>query len=417
MPPKKKETNKPETARNQTLINGLTKEELSKEQMEEHIMRLCKELEREREERNYFQLERDMVQSSLDVTNKKLEKVKAELKTMDKAIEDDEASHQVEIKVFKQKMKHLLCEHQNTISELGAERIALAEVLQNEQDQLEEELYKEMKNILVDMRTSKNEEVVRELQLKHEKEMAAVKEKWERLLADTARKSNADIKQLQQELDIKRKSEIFAQKLQLGRYINELKEDQKRALNDARDFFLKRDNSSKITDLEEQHFKMTCQLKQMKEELPTLSKENEELTGLVAEAKGELNRLETRAKFLPMAKGPISIPQKKEVKELRKYCDELQEKFNQLYMEVDEMRSSFPQKILIAEEKADRSLRPLEDELQAAKERLEKIQVQPNLVPSAPNLDQIAVAEITDKEKVGSGMWQRPGANKGGFCN
>lgn len=62
-------------------------------------------------------------------------------------------------------MKHLLCEHQNTISELGAERIALAEVLQNEQNQLEEELYKEMKNILVDMRTSKNEEVARELQL------------------------------------------------------------------------------------------------------------------------------------------------------------------------------------------------------------------------------------------------------------
>lgn len=52
----------------------------------------------------------------------------------------------------------------------------------------------------------------------------------------------------------------------------------------------------------EQHFKMTCQLKQMKEELPTLLKENEELTGLVAEAKGELNLLERRAKFLPMAK-------------------------------------------------------------------------------------------------------------------
>lgn len=47
---------------------------------------------------------------------------------------------------------------------------------------------------------------------------------------------------------------------------------------------------------------MTCQLKQMKEELPTLLKENEELTGLVAEAKGELNLLERRAKFLPMAK-------------------------------------------------------------------------------------------------------------------
>ncbi|MEQ2311774.1 hypothetical protein AMECASPLE_024097 [Ameca splendens] len=184
MPPKKKETSKkPETARTPTLINGLTKEEMSKEQMEEHIVRLREELEREREERNYFQLERDKIHSFRKVTDRKLEVVKAELKNVDKAIEDDEAHHQLEIKVFKQKMKHLLCEHQNTIAELKADHLTSAEVRQKNQHELEAELCEKKLAIVADMQEFNNEDIFRQLKLKHEENMAAVKDKWERVLA------------------------------------------------------------------------------------------------------------------------------------------------------------------------------------------------------------------------------------------
>lgn len=84
-------------------------------------MRLREELDREREERNYFQLERDKVTTFWEITKRQLEERKAELRNKDREMEEAEERHQVEIKVYKQKVKHLLYEHQNNIAELKAE--------------------------------------------------------------------------------------------------------------------------------------------------------------------------------------------------------------------------------------------------------------------------------------------------------
>lgn len=62
-------------------------------------MRLREELDREREERNYFQLERDKIHTFWEITDRQLQEVKAQQKNIDKDIEEDEQRHQVEIKV------------------------------------------------------------------------------------------------------------------------------------------------------------------------------------------------------------------------------------------------------------------------------------------------------------------------------
>lgn len=62
-------------------------------------------------------------------------------------------------------MKHLLCEHQNTISELKADGLVSAELLQKEQEQLETALHKEMRAIMVDMQELDNENLIKELKL------------------------------------------------------------------------------------------------------------------------------------------------------------------------------------------------------------------------------------------------------------
>lgn len=73
---------------------------MTKEQLEDHIVRLREELEREREERNYFQLERDKINTFWEITKRQLEEKKAELRNKDREMEDAEERHQLEIKVF-----------------------------------------------------------------------------------------------------------------------------------------------------------------------------------------------------------------------------------------------------------------------------------------------------------------------------
>ena len=63
--------------------------------------RLREELDREREERNYFQLERDKVNTFWEITKRQLEEKRAELRNKDREMEDNEERHQIEIKVNK----------------------------------------------------------------------------------------------------------------------------------------------------------------------------------------------------------------------------------------------------------------------------------------------------------------------------
>lgn len=68
-------------------------------QLEEHCARLKEEVDREREERNFFQLERDKVNTFWDITKRQLDEVRATVRNKERELEDAEERHQVEIKV------------------------------------------------------------------------------------------------------------------------------------------------------------------------------------------------------------------------------------------------------------------------------------------------------------------------------
>lgn len=62
-------------------------------------MQLRKELDREKDERNYVQVERDRINSFWEITERQLAEAKAEQKNLDKEAEEDEGCHKREIKV------------------------------------------------------------------------------------------------------------------------------------------------------------------------------------------------------------------------------------------------------------------------------------------------------------------------------
>lgn len=62
-------------------------------------MRLRDEVDREREERNFFQLERDKVNTFWDISKRQLEEARATVRNKERELEDAEERHQVEIKV------------------------------------------------------------------------------------------------------------------------------------------------------------------------------------------------------------------------------------------------------------------------------------------------------------------------------
>lgn len=62
-------------------------------------------------------------------------------------------------------MKHLLCEHQNAVSELKAHGLVSKHLVQEKQEQLQTELHKEMRAVKVNMQELNNETLVKELEV------------------------------------------------------------------------------------------------------------------------------------------------------------------------------------------------------------------------------------------------------------
>lgn len=61
------------------IIDGVSMTEMSREQLEAFALRIRDELEREREERNFFQLERDRLFTYWEITRQQLEENKSQL--------------------------------------------------------------------------------------------------------------------------------------------------------------------------------------------------------------------------------------------------------------------------------------------------------------------------------------------------
>ncbi|GIX66509.1 dynein regulatory complex subunit 4 [Caerostris extrusa] len=103
--------------KNYALLNGLPVADMSKEQLDGYIFQLQQEVEHEREERNYYQLERDKIQLFWEVTKHQLEEKDAILQLKNTEIDEAALTHLAEIKLYKQKMKHIMFECQQHIDE------------------------------------------------------------------------------------------------------------------------------------------------------------------------------------------------------------------------------------------------------------------------------------------------------------
>ncbi|XP_026676122.1 dynein regulatory complex subunit 4-like [Diaphorina citri] len=135
------------------IIDGLSTAEMSRDQLEQFALRIRTELEREREERNFFQVERDKLRTFWEITRQQLEESRASLRNQDRALEEAAEKHEQEIKQFKQKVKHLMFEHQSHLSDLQVDGLVGLKLAEDEFEKREIELLQEENKNLTGVET------------------------------------------------------------------------------------------------------------------------------------------------------------------------------------------------------------------------------------------------------------------------
>lgn len=382
-------------------------EEMSKEQLLEHTTRLRKELDREREERNYFQLERDKIHTFWEVTRRQLEEKKAELRNKDREMEEAEERHQVEIKVYKQKVKHLLYEHQENLSELKVEGTLSMKRAQKDHWAQETELRKEMRSLKVDLKEQElaNEVVVKNLRLKQEEEITQLCNDFERQVKEMEARYNRKMQALRDQLDLRRKTEIHEVEERKNNQISELMKNHEKAFHDFKNYhedvtfqnlalvsLLKEqveEAKQRETQLEKEKADALLQNKQLKE---TLQQAQE----LVFELQKKLAHYDKDKEALMNTKAHLKINQK-ELKDLQWEHEVLEQRFSKVQAERDELYQKFTKAIHEVQQKTGFKNLLLERKLKGLLDVLEKKEVELSEVFAASKLDPGALSLVSQK--------------------
>uniref|UniRef100_A0A3Q3G6I9 Dynein regulatory complex subunit 4 n=1 Tax=Labrus bergylta TaxID=56723 RepID=A0A3Q3G6I9_9LABR len=410
-PPKKKgSSKKPPKVKTPPLIDGLTKDEMSKEQLEEHIVRLREELDREQEERNYFQLERDKIHTFGGIKERQVEVAVAEQRNSEKEIEEGARQHQVEIKVNKQKMKHLLCEHQNTISELKADALVSTDAVHADQERVEAELHEAMSDIMVDTQELDITDLVKELQLVCRPNIFSLHFYTVRY-AEAKYDKNMELHL--QELDNLMKKEVTEREDHWNRYSSNLAEDHREAVGKMNSLI-----NTLVVDvtIKTEKEEMKDEIKVREKDLLHVLQDNKHLNECLSKANEEETPIKKKMVF-PVKKVffffccmclynltchiMLTDTEKlrlKELSDLKEDHEELKQIFSKLQMERDELYKT--QYIRDVQQKGGLKDEQLENVLKGLTDVLEKTQAQIDSVLSASNVDQTALRGVMDQVEV-----------------
>uniref|UniRef100_A0A1I8FNN2 Dynein regulatory complex subunit 4 n=1 Tax=Macrostomum lignano TaxID=282301 RepID=A0A1I8FNN2_9PLAT len=380
-----------------TVIDGISTAEMTKEDLEEHVNRIiamsCSCARTRGAKPLSIQLERDKDQH---ITKRQLEEKKAELRNKDREMEDAEERHQLEIKVYKQKVKHLLYEHQNNISELKAENTVQAELQMSTVTRSPNE---EGQNA--------EPEVMKELKRHYEAHLTEVRNDFERQAQEIEQKYEKKMRQLRDEMDLRRKTEIHEVEERKNDQINTLMKNHEKAFSDIKNYYNdithKLNNLALINTLKEKIDEMKAKEDRLEKQMAEVMAENRRLSEPLRQAQDEnaelkrtLANYEKDKQSLKNAKARIKMMEA-ERKKLEWEHEVLDQRFEKLQEERDELYRKFEKAIHEVQQKSGLKNILLERKLGTLADTLEKKDAQLNEVLSASNLDPTALTVVTRK--------------------
>lgn len=389
------------------LIDGVSPDDLSKEQLMEHISRYREELDREREERNYFQLERDKVSTFWEITRRQLEQSKAELRNKDREMEDAEERHQVEIKVYKQKVKHLLYENQQNITEVRGEAASQLRIQSTAHRGHERKLKSMNRAAGVQGREAElaHEHSIKELRRKHEESETDLREEFERQVREIEAKYEKRCKEIRDTNELRRRTELHEVEQRKNSQINALMRRHEKAFSDIKNYYndITLNNLAHINALKEQIIAMKEKEERTEKDMAEVLAQNKKLEEPLKKAREEVDDLTKKLANYEKDKQSLASTKRRlkntvsSMKQLAWQHEVLEQRFEKCKKERDELYNNFVKAIHEVQQKSGFKNLLLEKKLKALVDTLEKKEAQLNEVLAASNLDPNALSAVTRK--------------------
>jgi hypothetical protein len=382
-------------------------QEKSLQEYENELIKIKEELNKEREERNFFQLERDRIQDFWDISKTDLNLLKSQLLNKDREIEEQEEKHQVEIKVYKQKVKHLLYEYQNNISHLQADSENAISLKQEEHRNQEAQLKKDKRSLKIELKEFElsHQDIIKNLIQKNDQEISKIRSDFERRAKELHSKYDKRMKGVREDLDLRRKNEIHEIEERKNSQINALMKNHDKAFTEIKNYYndITLNNLALINSLKEQVEEMKKKEERSEKAMIDITAENKRLSEPLQLAlseceslKRELTHYKKDKASLQNTKARLKVLEEKH-KELLWEHEVSEQRFQQVERERDELYEKFVDRVIGVQQKTGFKNSILEKKVELLKESLEKKEIQISEVLKATNLNPSALSSLTKR--------------------
>ncbi|CAI2367709.1 unnamed protein product [Moneuplotes crassus] len=203
----KKLTPEEEALQNAQNVNDID-DEGYKKSLRLQIRELEAEVQKEEDEAGLYQDERQRVNYFWIVAKKELEDKQADLRNKEREMQDLDEKHQIEIKVYKQRIKHLMFQNLDQLTELKKESEITLKNIEDEQRIESRELKADIRSLNVAMKEQevRQGEYVRALKKANNKKKTAIRQEHERVANEIKMKYTHKMLLLRKEMEEKRKA-------------------------------------------------------------------------------------------------------------------------------------------------------------------------------------------------------------------
>ncbi|GMH93213.1 hypothetical protein TL16_g12564 [Triparma laevis f. inornata] len=173
---------------------------------------------------NEFQQQKEKVSYFWIIEKKRLEDKKAELRNKDRELQDLEEKHQVIIKIYKQRVKHLLFEHQ---------------LSQDSNRSLESELKIDKRNLNLDSKEMElsHGDYLKSLKQQQDRNITLLRQEFERKSSELHKNYDKKMKTVREKLEMRRKNETSAIEERKNKHIKQLMKDHEQEFSEIKNYY------------------------------------------------------------------------------------------------------------------------------------------------------------------------------------
>lgn len=372
--------------------------------LQEVVPMLKVQLDKQKLDRNYVQLERDTIQTFFDITRKEVNGMENRMSRMDLKAQTMVEEHHMEVRVYLQKVKHKEYEHKQMLQSVENEKENMAEDWSEENDSKVANFVSEKKRLKMELQEKAwvaTEEAKERMDMDR-RNLEMMRKDFEKKVSEIQDRLDLRLVQLEEDLKLRRKVHIHEIEERKNLHINDLMRNHERAFGQMKNYYndITNDNLQLIRSLKDQVSEMKVKQVTNQKLMFDISNENQRLREPLTIAVAEVASL--RAQLKDRAKDRLSLRNCKARKRVfQRRVGELREEHSAMMLQMGDMQKErdffyvgFEDAIKDMQQKSEIGNVALEQKIQRQINDSEVADAQIEQITTAAGLDKGELAQL-----------------------